>query len=336
MEIKLNSWDLDSLESILDWIPEELFDFHVHLGLSHHHFSLSSERKISAMAASEHYKQSLKSFKENFKKLLPGRNISYVAFPFPFKETKVEFANDYVLNTPHPLILSNLKEPRRTIHLLEDSRVRGLKVYYDLVEKKLYQDISISDFVLPEFMEILNEEKKILMLHVPRNSLNNRENLREVSTLCERYPSATIVLAHMGRCHTSEDMRDSLKRLSGIENLFLDSSTISNPEVFYESGRILGSTKILYASDAPYSNTRGRILDVPGPMGKAFITREKYPWTIPSLRDWYLENLPPLTFLIYHQLEAMREGFSRADFVEQDYQNVFSRNAKRLLGISKD
>jgi predicted TIM-barrel fold metal-dependent hydrolase len=333
MEITLNSLDRNYQEKILDFLPQKIFDLHTHIGLPKHVSELSEERQKTTFA-SEASSHSFREREDAFKILLPGKKIQYVSFPFCFKEVDIDEANEYVLQKKYPFILGDLENPENTLELLDKNEVKGLKVYYDFV-KKDYKDIRISDFVIDIFLEALEKSEKILMLHVPRSSLNEKENIEDLINICRKFKKTKIILAHMGRCYAKDDLTKSLTFLKNFPNIFMDFSTVSSQKIFTEGFKILGTKRILYGSDSPYSNTKGKIMDVPGIMKNAFITEKEFPWTKPELRKWYLDNKPPLTFLIYHQLEEMRLCSKKLKFSKENLEDIFYKNAAKLLNIQE-
>lgn len=328
--MKLNELDLEYQKKILNWIPKRIFDIHNHIGLSSHHKPLSDERKVSCMAASEAYNQSRYILEKKFKSLLPGIKVDYVVFPFPFRETHIKKANNYALSCTNPFILGDLEKPKETLDLLKKSSVRGLKIYYDSL-KRDYSKIRILDFLPEIFLDELNKSQKPIMLHVPGSSVNDNENVNELNYVLNKFPKVKIILAHMGRCSTKEELIGASIKLKNLENIFWETSTISSSEVFEEAIKIFGIEKILYGSDSPYAFTKGRIMDVPGEIKNPFITEKRFPWTKPYLRGWYLKNKPPLTFLLYHQLDAMRNAFENLEINTEDLEKVFYGNAINLL-----
>jgi len=281
-------------------------------------------------SASEAFEQSKKELEENFKILFPKKEVDCVSFPFPFRETHIEKANNYILGFSNPFILGDIYNPKKTIKLLENKKVKGLKVYYDFV-KKDYKDIIISDFLPEVFLEKLNSLKKPLMLHVPGSSINEAKNISELIRISKDFPNLKIILAHIGRCSTKKDLVESLSTIKNLTNIVLDTSTITSAEAFEEAIKIFGVNRILYGSDSPYSNTNGRIINVPGKIKNPFITQKVFPWTLPYLRKWYLQNKPELTFLVYHQLDAMRKASKKLRLGKEDIERIFYKNAKKLL-----
>lgn len=330
MTLKFNSLDYDYQKQLLDWIPDKIIDVHTHIGLAHHHRKLSKKRQISNMAASEAFDQSLNELHTSFKILLPKKDIKFVSFPFPFREVHLEGVNKYVQRSDFPFVLGSISNPEETIRLLKKRKVKGLKVYYDFVNKD-YQEINISDFLPNIFLEELNSQRKVLMLHVPKRCLNDKDNLLEIVGICKNFKNVKIILAHMGRCNNVEDLKQSLIYIQEYSNLYFDTSTISSPEIFIESIKAVGVKRILYGSDSPYSNTKGKIMDVTGIMKAAFISEQVFPWTIPSLRNWYLENKPPLTFLVYHELEAMKLCSEKLKLKNHELRDIFYNNSKAIL-----
>lgn len=318
---------------LLPWLPMKIFDFHTHIGLPSH-LICPPEGQAKIVAASLATSQSVEQLEEGFRFLFHKKSISYVSFPFVFRGIDIDNTNSYVYQTEFPIVLANLSNPKSTIELIRTPKVKGLKVYHWFVNKKRYEDITISDMILPEMMDSLNQEKKVLMLHVPGNSISDKLNICQVEYLSRNFPHSSIVLTHMGRCHITEDLRVVLNRINNLENVILEASTVSSPEVFKLALDCLGPRRIVYGSDSPYSNIRGRVMEIPGPMKRAFITPNNYAWTLPDLREWYLKNNPELTFMVYHQIAAMKKAFEDLELSEQDKKDVFFCNAKRLLNRS--
>lgn len=332
MTLQLNSFDCNYQKTLLDWIPGKIIDVHTHIGLAHHHKKLSKEREVSNMSASEAFDQSLSQLHSSFNALLPEKEITFLSFPFPFREVNIQKTNNYVLKSENPFILGDISNPQDTIELLKKKKVKGLKVYYDFVNKE-YNNINISDFLPRIFLEELDYQRKVLMLHVPKRCINDEDNIKEITEISKNFKNVKIILAHMGRCTNIKDFKEALSHIREYPNLFFDTSTISSPEIFTEGIKVFGVKRILYGSDSPYSNTKGKIMDVPGIMKAAFISEKKFPWTIPSLRSWYLENKPPLTFLIYHELEAMRTSCEKLNLKKHELEDIFYNNSKAILNI---
>ncbi len=321
--------DRDFQAGILDWIPEKILDFHTHVGLDDYVEELTPARRKESFV-SQASSLPYEDLKKDMNLLLPKKKIEYVCFPFPYTEVCIEKANEYVLQADYPFILGDIFNQKDSLKLLNEKTVRGLKVYYDFV-KKDYSKINIKDFLPEVFLQELNLLKKTLMLHVPRESLNDEENIKEIYRICKKYKDLKVVLAHMGRCHNAKDFVKGIKDLKNFDNLFVDTSVVSSKEVFFEALNILGFKKILYGSDYPFSAPRGDIFNVKGVMKNAFITEEVFDWTIPELREWYLKGSFDFTFFLYYQIMAMKIACEKVNLKKENIEDIFYNNGVGLL-----
>lgn len=327
--VQLNSLDKEYRRRFVDWLPDTIFDIHTHVGLPSHHSPISSER-MRSVGLSAGQDQPFDVMERDFAEFLPGKKIFYCTFPFSFREINIAEANRYVLAREYPLVLADLSDEGQAVELLEIPQVRGLKVYHDFVRKP-YSEREIVDFVRPSWMQALHREEKVLMLHVPGRSLNEERNLGQLEHLSNHYPGARIILAHMGFCHCPDDFFSIIPRVKPLKNVVLDTSAVSNPEVFRMAFEELGPKRVLYGSDSPYSSKRWRIMEVPGPMKHAFISADEEPWTLPALRKWYLDNQPPITYLLYHELRALKLASQSAGLSRSEIESVFHDNAFKLM-----
>jgi Tat protein secretion system quality control protein TatD with DNase activity len=329
MKSKFTKLDKEYQKELIDWIPEKIIDFHTHIGLSKFVGKITISRKKSTFVSSNH--QSYENLKQDMEFLLPGKEITFVSFPFPFREVDIQKSNEYTIEkAEYPFILGDIFNPESTLKLLNEKSAKGLKVYYDFV-KKDYSKIYIHDFLPDVFLKKLNSLKKVLMLHVPQESLNNEKNIEDIFEICSKYKNIKVVLAHMGRCHDKEDFSKGIEKLKNLSNLFFDTSTVTSKEVFSEALQTLGSKRILYGSDSPFCNPKGDIINVEGIMRAAFITKDVFDWTLPELREWYLKNKPNLTFLLFHQLDGMKKATEDLKLTKLEIEDIFYNNAKELL-----
>ena len=92
---------------------------------------------------------------------------------------------------------------------LDRPRVLGVKPYYSLIghdptSRDKYLEVSIFDFLPHHQLEVLNERRAWVTLHVPKaDRLGHPRNIAEIREIRRRYPRVILVIAHLGR-FTSE------------------------------------------------------------------------------------------------------------------------------------
>lgn len=98
-----------------------------------------------------------------------------------------------------------------------------------------------------------------LVLH---SSARNRAAY--VGEILSNFPRLKIQIAHMGRggIHDTELILNTMEAMKGHETVTFDTSTIRDPGVLNKSVGIIGSDRILYGSDFPFSMADGADEDI--------------------------------------------------------------------------
>ena len=66
---------------IKDFLPQEIFDTHVHLGLPRHFYPVSRKRKLEDWALGVGYTLSVEAASFAYRELLPGKKVNILGFP---------------------------------------------------------------------------------------------------------------------------------------------------------------------------------------------------------------------------------------------------------------
>ncbi|MBN1446186.1 MAG: amidohydrolase family protein [Candidatus Omnitrophica bacterium] len=330
---------------LLGWVPEYIFDAHVHLGPPGIMKPISPERAKEPLATFTDFtwEDSLRIYKQ----LFSSKKIAGVcAFGFPLREVDIEAANSYIADlmadSPHlyGFIISDPFDTGRTIALFNSAmdkgiRFRGVKPYFDFLGKpnlltRMYE------FVPSDLLEFMNSEKLILMLHTAGMGMCDRENQDFVRAIAEKFPGIKIILAHMGRYVYPEQFFTFLASgVADIPSVFLDVSSATVTEVYEKtlSNERLRE-KLLFATDMPYGLITGteRFSEE---KGFSFITRDDYPWSDPALQKQFSAERERLTYNTYHVIKALKDAMERLGISGQAEvqlkEDVFFRNAARIF-----
>ena len=187
-------------------------------------------------------------------------------------------------------------------------------------------DISIFDFISKKVFEFSQEYGLILLIHIPRaGRLNDRRNIEELKTISKKYPNIKIVLAHAGRSYCYSDIKDSIKYLKEIKNLYVDTAMINSFSVNKVLMEELGSERILYGSDLPIATFKGKNIDINN--RHYFVTNTPKVWSL-SASEMSLDDF---TLFIYEIIRAIRVAALSLNLGKEDIENIFYLNAKRLI-----
>jgi glutamate-1-semialdehyde 2,1-aminomutase len=211
---------------------------------------------------------------------------------------------------------------------LHHPQVTGLKPYHLFSHSKPTFQASIPSY-LPEWAwELAHARGLTITLHMVKDlALADPDNQRHIQELCRKYPNARLILAHAARGFHAPNTVRGLHALRGLENVWFDISAICEPEAICAILRQFGPRRLLWGSDFPVSESRGRAVTA----GDGFV------WLQANTVHW--DRVSPECRPILVGLESLRAlNLAAGNFGlnEEDVQDIFCDNAWRLLGIKPE
>ena len=125
---------------------------------------------------------------------------------------------------------------------LVDLEMKGLKIHQESVTAAAHHD------------SIIRLVKKAARFDAPSLFHSGDEALslpQQFTKLAEAAPEATVILAHMGGYHHTED---AIRVCEKYENLLVDTSACPYPDKIKEAIERLGAHRVLFGSDGPGCN----------------------------------------------------------------------------------
>ena len=174
------------------------------------------------------------------------------------------------------MVVSPDDDPRQVADALRKRLFCGLKVYHCYANRRDTMQASIREYV-PEWMwEILHETQGVLMLHIVRDeAIADADNQKQLRDFALKYPRTRIILAHVARSFNYRHARKGLAAIEDLDNVVVDTSAIGESEAFRTALIRLGPQRVLWGSDFPVSEMRGRCVSTGG----------KFFWLHPEIVD---------------------------------------------------
>jgi uncharacterized protein len=125
-----------------------------------------------------------------------------------------------------------------------DLEMKGLKIHQESVTAAAHHD------------SIIRLVKKAARFDAPTLFHSGDEALslpQQFTKLAEAAPEATVILAHMGGYHHTED---AIRVCEKYENLLVDTSACPYPDKIREAIERLGAHRVLFGSDGPGCNPK--------------------------------------------------------------------------------
>lgn len=323
-----------------DFLPKNIIDFHVHLwrkDFLKEKFSKDREQVNPFADPDIGDGFTFGDFRKIAEMFFPGKKYSGLFFGLPVREIDLGKANKYISDICVENNCYGLYIPEPDLREIPDNffgeRFVGFKPYPELVEygapkdfSKLDIDVNIFDFVSSNVLEFSEEYGLILLLHIPRKDrLNDKRNIEEIRTIGTKYPNIKIILAHAGRSYCHSDIKDSIRYLKDIKNLYVDTAMINSFSVNKILMEELGTERILYGSDLAIAALKGKNIDINNK--HYFVTSTPRSWSLSS----YDMNLNNFTFFIYEIVRAIKLAADELKLSNEQVEQIFYLNVQRMI-----
>ena len=204
--------------------------------------------------------------------------------------------------------------------------LHGLKCYHTLSANKPTWESPIEEFLPEPHVQVAHEEEWVITLHMVKSrAVADPANIACIRRYCERYPNMRLILAHSARGFQPAHNLEGLPQLTGLDNLYFDTSANCEPIAHQAIMRIIGHDKLMYGSDCPVSHQRGRSLSA----ADAFV------WLGAESPVWgekYTKIEP--VFVGLEHLRSIKWACWSERLSDSQVEDIFWNNSARLLGVN--
>ncbi|MBT3193466.1 MAG: amidohydrolase family protein [Verrucomicrobia bacterium] len=209
----------------------------------------------------------------------------------------------------------------------QQNQLVGVKPHPDFVTGKPVAEATVNDMLPAAQMEVANELGLIIMLHIPRpGRLADPLNQTQMVELCQRYPSARIIFAHIGRAYYLSNVVGFLDGIAACPNAWIDTAMINHEGVLEYAFRNFPRDRILFGADLPFALIRGKSVEINN--GYAYLLGEDYNLGTGIYDAKHAVNF---TTFFYEQLRGIKLAAERAGLEQSEIEDFFFNNADRLF-----
>ena len=173
--------------------------------------------------------------------------------------------------------------------------------------------------------ELANDREMPLLLHLSHfvDGLSHPANNSQIKYLCTKYPRVKLVLAHCAMGHNVPKLTWGLEEIKGLDNIWFDSSGVSEALSIYYCIKHFGTEKMMYGGDFDFATVWGRICSY----GSTFSAIR--PSEANDKRDFYrpLNNGQECLLALLQAIEIL-------GLTPREIENIFYHNAAGLYSIS--
>lgn len=343
-EIKKVDRDCYELE-LKDFLPSKIIDIHTHVYAKKNKVVLPSHNKRKviwpSLVADENTGEQIQ---EMYHLMLPGKEVTPLIFSSIDRGQDFKLNNDYVAEISRKYNYPALyySRPEESEEELEtrclEGGFLGLKSYLSLAPEYIPEkQIRIFDFFPKHQLEAANRNGWIVMLHIPRDGrLGDRVNLAQMLEIEDKYPNIKLIIAHIGRAYTTQDIGDAFEVLASTENMLFDFSANTNQYAMYKLLETVGTKRVMFGTDAPICRMRMKRITESGTyiniVPKGLYGDESQD---PHLRGAEGAEAESLTFFMYEQLRSFKRASEELGLSREDIEAITYSNARRLIDSVK-
>ena len=335
--IELTPEDLKAIEVLDDFLPEKIFDMHMHIGSSQICPNMWGGNSIFAQCGDEN---TMDTYLLDNGRFFGKRQIRANMIVCPDKSMCDPSNGHRDAGTAllvrelekHPEcvgeIMISAKDTYEDLEaMLVHPRIRGFKCYHVTSGSSNSFQCCIGEFLPEAAWQVAHKHGLCITLHMVRDlALADPENMSYICQMADKYPNAKLILAHAGRGFAAWTVMDTVEMLAPHKNVYFDLSAVCESGPFFEIIRKCGHKRVFWGSDYPVSMFRGKCVSI----GPNFL------W----LYKEHLENCASKTnFSAYlvgiENLLAVRSACNMLNLDKPAIEDIFYNNAMELFGLQE-
>lgn len=321
-----------------DFLPDEIFDVHAHIWRDELRIKHKDEpkRKVTwpTLVAKD---DPIEDLAETYRLMFPGKKVCALVFANEGGNGRL---NDYVkkssaaagfpaLYFSHPSQSGEEVESR-----IRDGGFVGIKSYLDLSPSYIPErEIRIFDFFPEKQLEVMNRIGAIVMLHIPRpGRLKDPVNLAQIAEIKEKYPRVRLIIAHIGRAYTKDDIGSAFDILDRYPDLMYDFTANCCEYAITEVLRHAGADHLMFGTDMPILRMRthrteenGTYVNLVPPGLYGDVSGD------PHMREVSSEEAEKITFFAYEELLALKRACRTLGIGREGVEKIMCGNAVSLI-----
>jgi glutamate-1-semialdehyde 2,1-aminomutase len=336
----MTAWELTDADhemiarEVEPFLPPRVFDAHAHLFCQRHYAPESPPGYL----AGNPERLGLEVYRRYAEWIHPGgRTVGGLFFGLVFTgdrdgnnafvaaETAAGRASGFAALSQ--LIVPPGQDPEQVREVVRRDGYVGLKCYHTMAQVDGPTWNAPIESYLPEaHVQIAHEEGLAITLHMVRDrALADPINQAVIRRYCERYPDMHLILAHAARGFNPWHTIEGIESLRGLENVWFDTSAVTEAGAFEAIIEVFGHERLLYGSDFPISHMRGRCVAI-GDSFHWFYAQDM------GLEERHATLRPALIGL--EALRSLRLAVRRLKLSDSQIEDLFFGNAARLFGLS--
>lgn len=248
-------------EELKDFLPENIVDSHTHV------WRTEDDRKNRVLNPDYWPDRvggqcSIEDLEQTYFNMFPDKKVVPVIFGWPAQY--LDKGNLYVSKAGreknYPTLF--LTDYDMTPEFLEEEVIKGgfqgLKPYLDNCKTGVTgADADIFDFLPEKHLKVADKYGWKVVLHISKpDRLKNSTNIKQLMEIEQKYPNVKLIVAHIGRAYSPEDIGDAFETLKHTENMMFDFSANTLPLATEKCIEAVGTKRVLFGTDMPIAKMK--------------------------------------------------------------------------------
>ena len=333
-------------QELKDFLPDRIIDVHTHV-YKKCFFDQTPPAQVhktvswTGLVASE---DPIEDLQETYRLMFPGKDVRSLMFISgrTGKEKNNAYLSQVSKETGWPALFYSRPEMSadEIERSIRDGGFLGLKSYLSTAPSYIpTKQIRVFDFFPKHQLARLNEMGGICMLHIPRDGrLADPVNYCQIAEIKEQFPNVRLIVAHIGRAYTRQNIGDAFETLDRYPDLMYDFSANCCEYAITEVLKHAGSEHLMFGTDMPILRMRCRRIEENGTYIN-LVPRGLYGDVSadPHMRELDEQEGKEVTFFAYEELLAFKRACAALGLGRQDVENVMYNNAAKLIeGARRD
>lgn len=334
-QLRTTAYDRQVYETELrNFLPDKMIDIHTHIWKNT--FRPQGQPNGGStwidMVADE---QTAENLLESYREMFPRQIVTPLVFGGCSHD--VEQCNAYVKESAQKYGFPTLfrteysMSPDYLEEEVEKNGFLGLKPYLTNCPPYIpVKEIRIFDYLPYEHLEVANKNGWIVMLHIPRSlRLRDPVNVAQLMEIEKRYPNVRLIVAHVGRAYSKEDIGDAFEVLRHTRRMLFDFTANVCDDAIKACLEAVGPKRLLFGSDMPISSMRMyRVVE--NGIYYNVVPRGLYGDVSgdPHMRE---TDERDVTTMMYEELRALKRCAAELKLSDGDIEDILYQNAENLL-----
>ena len=334
-------------EELKDFLPDKFIDIHTHLWCKEFAPDGNTRPKgyVVRWPSLVADTNPIEDLQEAYRLMFPGKEVSALCFTtrVPYERNNV-YVGESTAKAGGDWAGLYFSLPTQSAEELEQ-KIReggflGIKSYLSRSPSYIPpKEVRIFDFFPKHQLAMLDRIGGIVMLHIPRDGrLKDPVNLHQILELKAEFPNVKLIVAHVGRAYTKEDVGNAFDLLDTNPEILYDFSANCCDYAIREVIKHAGVKKVMFGSDMPILRMRTHRIEENGTYIN-LVPPGLYgdPNQDPHLREVSAEEAEKITFFAYEELLAFKRACQTLGLTKQDVEDVMYNNAMNLIeGARRD